>query len=190
MESAVPRYAQRALEPHADSPPSPIVSVDAELVRLARGRLALRYRAGGDLSRFVLPEPADPARADELWKHTCFEAFIRPESGDAYVEFNLAPSGQWAAYSFMGYRAGMANLDIPAPRIKLARHADWIELETELDLGGVAMLAGVPWRIALTAVIEDTAGARSHWAITHAPGKPDFHAAEGFAINVIPSETT
>jgi hypothetical protein len=42
-------------------------------------------------------------------------------------------------------------------------------------------------RIAMTAVIEDDAGSLSYWGLRHAPGKPDFHNPDGFALEIIRS---
>jgi hypothetical protein len=39
-------------------------------------------------------------------------------------------------------------------------------------------------RIALTAVVEDAAGELSYWSLRHAAGKPDFHHAEGFVLEL------
>jgi hypothetical protein len=39
-------------------------------------------------------------------------------------------------------------------------------------------------RIALAAVIEDDNGRLSYWGLRHAPGKPDFHHPNGFALEV------
>jgi hypothetical protein len=41
-----------------------------------------------------------------------------------------------------------------------------------------------PWRLGLSAVIEDTRGSLSYWALAHPPGKPDFHHADGFALEL------
>jgi hypothetical protein len=38
-----------------------------------------------------------------------------------------------------------------------------------------------PWRVGLSAVIEDTSGRKSYWALAHPPGKPDFHHEDCFA---------
>jgi hypothetical protein len=38
-----------------------------------------------------------------------------------------------------------------------------------------------PWRLGLSALIEDTSGCKSYWALAHPPGKPDFHHADCFA---------
>jgi hypothetical protein len=49
-------------------------------------------------------------------------------------------------------------------------------------------LPGLPrdgrWRLALSAVIEETNGGKSHWALAHPAGKPDFHHADGFTYEL------
>ena len=57
-------------------------------------------------SRIRVPPPGVPRIATDLWRHTCFEAFIAVEGLPAYHEFNFAPSGEWAIYAFAGYRDG------------------------------------------------------------------------------------
>ena len=42
------------------------------------------------------------------------------------------------------------------------------------------------WRLGLSAVIEDTSGRKSYWALAHPPGKPDFHHADCFAHEFSP----
>jgi hypothetical protein len=36
--------------------------------------------------------------------------------------------------------------------------------------------------IGLAAVIEEKSGTLSYWALRHAPGKPDFHHPDAFAL--------
>ena len=115
-------------------------------------------------------------RADELWRHTCFEAFVRPSPGDAYYEFNFAPSTQWAAYGFSGYRSGMrvAN-EIGAPFIEVQPSDERYALQASLDLERLPDLPkDAVWRLGLSAVIEETNGSISYWALTHPPGKRGF----------------
>jgi hypothetical protein len=38
--------------------------------------------------------------------------------------------------------------------------------------------------VGLCAVIEDEHGRLSYWALRHAPGKPDFHRRDGFALEL------
>jgi hypothetical protein len=144
-------------------------------------RLSLSYVLAADLARLAIPARVAAARADELWRHTCFEAFVRAAASDAYLELNFAPSTAWAAYRFAGYRDGMRNAEIAPPEIDFATAADRLTLTASVDLSTLPDLAAAArWRIALTAVIEDAAGALSYWSLAHAPGRPDFHHSAGF----------
>ena len=146
--------------------------------------LTLRYEATGDVAALSWPSAQSPMRADNLWRHTCFEAFVREEANDAYVELNFSPSTQWAAYRFSAYRAGMIPaLGVPMPRIKFERGAHAFVLTARVDLGAV-LRAGATWRCGLTAVIEETSGAKSYWALAHPSGAPDFHHGDGFIVEL------
>ncbi len=72
------------------------------------------------------------------------EVFVSPASADAYLEFNLAPQGQWAAYRFSGYRAGMAPLTaIRPPRIELRTQSDRLLLSADVELPAELAPAGL-----------------------------------------------
>ena len=68
--------------------------------RTPEGRLALAYSIEGDLKRLRVPRPRAPRIAHGLWQHTCCECFIARTGEPGYQEFNLAPSGERAAYRF------------------------------------------------------------------------------------------
>ena len=129
------------------------------------------------------------ARSDGLWQHTCFEAFVRGLSGTEYYEFNFAPSTQWAAYRFSGYRSGMCvAAEISAPLIEVRSSPDCFTLQASLELDRLSDLPRrASWRLGLSAVIEDTSGCKSYWALAHPPGKPDFHHADCFAHELSPA---
>jgi hypothetical protein len=145
---------------------SPVTTIRVSVVRSGRG-LRAHYRIEGDLSRVRIPPPAPARRADGLWRHTCCELFVARRDSTAYQEFNFSPSGEWAAYVFDGYRKLAGNLDM-APRIR-----DFLQVELEETEQGP---------IGVSAVIEDTDGNLSYWALRHAPGKPDFHHRDAFAL--------
>ena len=169
---------------HPDGAGASVTGIAVEAERSGPGRLALRYLVAGG-SGLVVPPPAPPERTDGLWRHTCFEAFLRAPGEAAYCEFNLSPSGQWAAYRFTGYREGMAPLEpLPTPAVAWRAAADGFELSCVLDLAEVPDLAGAPWRLALSAVIEAAAGRSSYWALAHPPGRADFHHLDGFALDL------
>jgi hypothetical protein len=175
---------RHALKLHPQSRCSAVRGIDVEAVRpWARG-LLLRYVVSGNIGALALPAVAAPARADELWRHTCFEAFIRPTPGAAYYEFNFAPSTQWAAYRFDSYRAGMrAAEDGGVPRIEVDQTPDRFTLQAALQWDASSELGReAPWLAGLSVVLENAGGQKSYWALAHPPGKPDFHHADCFAL--------
>lgn len=173
---------RRALRVHPAGDRGPVLHIEADISRPAPGVLALTYELTGAIDDLGIPAPAQPERTDNLWKRTCFEAFVGLGDGPGYLEFNVSPSGQWAAYRFEDYRAGMAPLDLASPGVTVARAQHALTLEARLDLSDVADLEpNRPWRLGLSAVIQQADGRIAYWALAHAPGKPDFHHAEGFA---------
>ncbi len=166
---------------HPDSPSSAVNTVEVEVTPRPHNGLELRYRVTGRIGEIAFPALAR-GRADDLWKHTCFELFIRPAGGDGYHEFNFSPSMQWAAYGFDGYRSGMRSADeLGTLDFRLGGHAGLYDLQVALDLEGV-IPADADWRLALAAVIEEKSGQLSYWALAHAEGKPDFHHPDAFAL--------
>jgi hypothetical protein len=170
---------------HPDFPCSAVAALEVEAARTGPRTLALRYALSGRIDELALPSPAQPRRVDELWRHTCFEAFVRPETGDAYYEFNFAPSTEWAAYGFTAYREGMRSPEgVGDPRISTQTGPDRFLLQAVLDLEALDLPADAPWKLGLTAVIEAASGERSFWALAHAPGRPDFHHPDCFAARI------
>jgi hypothetical protein len=172
---------RHALTRHPATPCAAVEAIVAEVERGDGGRLVVRFHLTGRIEALVLPALAGPQRTDELWRHTCFEAFVRPGSGGPYLEFNLAPSGRWAAYAFDGYRAGMRNAeDVAAPGIELTQTPESLCLSATLS----GLPPDAPLRLGLSAVIEEAGGRISYWALAHPPGRPDFHAADCFALEL------
>lgn len=170
-----------ALKLHPDSRCDAVTAIAVEVVRPCAGALQLSYEAIGAIDGLSLPGIAAPARAEELWRHTCFEAFIRPATGDAYFEFNFAPSTQWAAYRFDGYRSGMHDAAVGEPRIEVRSLPERFRLQGALELGA---LPRGPWKLGISAVIEEARGRLSYWALKHPPGRPDFHHADCFTCEI------
>jgi hypothetical protein len=167
------------LRPHPDTPSRAVETVEVEVEPVSAAQLRLRYVVAGEIAALALPEAMTPERADELWKATCFEAFATCGDSEAYREFNFSPSTRWAAYDFDNYRSGMRDADVLAPRIEGRHGRAHYELHVAFDLPGEG-----PWRVGLTAVIEETSGVKSYWALAHPPGKPDFHHADGFVLEL------
>ena len=183
---------RQTLQLHPDSRCDAVRRIDVEVARAGPERLTLHYVVTGAAGDLTLPLPAAPDRTDGLWRRTCFEAFLRPGVGEPYYEFNFAPSTQWAAYWFSAYRQGMQPaMGIAPPRIALRRRADGLEVDVALVLDRAPGLPrAAPWRLGLSAVIEEANGRISHWALAHPPGDPDFHHADAFALQLPGTETS
>jgi hypothetical protein len=176
---------QLNLVPHPATPPSvPAFKVWARVDHAASfGAMAttnIWFGIGAPAARFVIPDALEPARADNLWQSTCFEAFLTWEGTDAYREWNFAPSGNWAAYDFSGYREGMSKADVAAPPyIRLEDNLTWWTLGATISIE-----SDQSWQLGLSAVLEEKDGTKSYWALAHAAEKPDFHHADCFVARL------
>ncbi len=172
-----------ALAPHPSAPSDAVRAIEARVARAPDGMLTLTYSLEGDVSRMRLPAPRLARRAEGLWRHTCFEAFIAPDPGPAYLELNFSPSGEWASYAFSAYRNGKAVAeDTEAPTIAVERGASGVTIDAAICL--TRLRGGASARVALAAVIEESSGSLSYWALEHPPGKPDFHDPRSFALQI------
>ena len=155
------------LTPHPNTQIATVQSIDCAVWQ-DNGRWHFRYLVEG-AEDLILPDRIEPARTVNLWKTTCFEAFVGLKGG-SYVELNFSPSGQWAAYRFDGPRQGMC--DEPAEvEVWLEGGEGWIAVEAAVE--SAALKPGAV--LALTAVIEEQGGHKSYWALAHPTGAPDFH---------------
>lgn len=161
---------------HPDSRPGAVRRLSARVERGGAG-LLLHFILEGDLERLRLPAPGPARIAPRLWERTCCEIFVARAGLPAYHEFNLSPSGEWAAHAFERYREGAMLEDAALdPRIAVRREAGKLELDALIRIEGERLLIG------LAAVIEAADGSLSYWALRHPPGKPDFHHRDGFAL--------
>lgn len=175
---------RRTLIPYPGSSCDAIEGITVEVTRPTPSSLSLHYEVVGNISKLVVPAWTSRSRADELWRTTCFEAFVSGSNTPVYYEFNLSPSSQWAAYRFNGYRDGMTpqegvELDGVTPSASSWRMSLFAVLHLDrLDL------AATPWRLAISAVMEETSGPMSYWALAHPSDKPDFHHPDSFVLEL------
>lgn len=168
---------------HPCTPAQHVRGIEVLAGRGTAGELRLDYLLNGDCTALRVPGPAAPVRRDGLWRHTCFEAFVTGGEGTAYREFNFSPSGEWAAYGFPVRRRDMQPLRLSRPpRIEITMAAESLRLYAsvacaDLPFDGVL-------RIGLAAVIEDSGGVLSYFALAHAGAEPDFHDPAGFILSL------
>jgi hypothetical protein len=172
-----------ALACHPETPSQPVSTIRARVSQSHKGGIAITYFIEGQISRLCLPGRSAPSRVDGLWQHTCFEAFVAIKGAPAYREFNFAPSGQWAAYAFQGYRDGGLLPQAPDPQITRRASGNCFELDALIQEASLPPLpVNARLLLALSAVIEEQDGVISYWALKHPPGRPDFHHASAFVL--------
>ena len=172
---------------HPSSRAEAVRAIQVLVCRSAGADLRITFRLDGEIPRIRVPSPGEPRIGTQLWRHTCFEAFVAVEGQRAYHEFNFAPSGEWAVHAFRGYRDG-GPLDSEMMRPHIAVHAadSRLELDACVRLDSLsAVHRHAALRMGLSAVIEARDGL-SYWALRHPGDKPDFHNADGFALRLEP----
>ncbi|CAM3207822.1 hypothetical protein SPAN111604_10315 [Sphingomonas antarctica] len=176
-----------SLIPHPSSRPHRDVAVQVTVEAAGRG-YALAYQVAG-VSRLCI-DGRGVGRTDELWRHTCFELFVRTVGATAYREFNFAPTAAWAMYDFDDWRSGMRSPPVKhTPGVVDGRisgrkptfgaYALYVTIDA-------ALLPQGPMIAAPTAVIEAIDGSKSYWAMAHPPGEPNFHHPACFALDLSP----
>jgi hypothetical protein len=187
--TAVDSFLDVPLLAHARDSAGPVQSLSVSGTLHRSGGLTVEFQLAAELRNVrLMPAVCQPQRRDELWRHTCFELFVRCDNEPRYCEFNFAASGDWAAYEFGDYRA--APHDAPQPPIEVTVHTTaqgQVRLRARIDLPAAfardrAALDAASWQLNCAAVIEAADGALSHWAIHHPRTQPDFHDPEGFRI--------
>ena len=152
-----------------------IDGVSAGLTRSGPSTLGLEFRVNALRGVLSLTDGSGERR-NGLWKSTCFELFIGEPLTSEYREFNFSPGGDWAAYHFDGYRAGMRNEELPMPpEIISDWKTDSLVLNAQLSLHDLSDGS----RLNFAAVIDERDFHQSLWATDHAE-KPDFHARHCF----------
>lgn len=167
---------------HPDHPASGVDSLEV-LIHQDAGELALTYDLRGQLSQLAIPTGTGGSRRDELWKHTCFELFLKDDESNEYIELNFSPNGDWAAYLFESYRQGRTDLACAPPQIATRADDKGLHVSVRMPLTALDLGTGQVW-LGPAAIISSQSGARSFWALHHPEDNPDFHLTENFKISL------
>lgn len=182
-----------ALSLHPSETRTPRHRISAAARRVpGSAHVTLRFEVQG-ADEILWPKSADsPVRRDELWKTTCLESFVAVGFNGAgaseYEEFNFSPSGDWAAYRFDSYRAGMKNAEVETPHAVRRESSRPGVAVFEIDFslsGGFDDHLSRPLAISLTAVMVEKSDSQPfYWALSHVGSKPDFHLRESFSLEL------
>ena len=143
-------------------------------------KLRVEYDIYGALDLLVIPPykaASDKSRCDGLWRHTCFELFVK--DGDRqvedYLECNFSPSGDWNIYSFESYRTGMRPAAVKSePVIVVQKTSKIFSITVEADLDGlIPVIGGID--VGVSCVVEGEGEMLGYWALSHPRNEPDFH---------------
>jgi len=175
-----------ALVRHPHSPSHAVEALEVHVVRTAERKLSLHYAVLGDLARISIPAPAIRRIGWKLWRQTCCEVFLRANDAEPYPEFNFSPSGEWIAYAFTRYREVAALTDDSLdPQVLVEPRPGRLALYALVNLPRLGAAYGRgPVHVGLAAIIDEQDGGQSYWALRHAPGKPDFHQRDAFALEL------
>jgi hypothetical protein len=157
-----------------------VQALEVQVLEASAAALSLRYVLDASLHRLRIPPSRAARHTDELWRHTCFEAFLRERDSAAYCELNVSPSSEWALYSFSGYRTAMAPVNGAIPEVHIQRTAHRLQMDVRLDLRSLSR----PGALAVAAVLEDENARLSYWALKHPASRPDFHHPDAFAFEL------
>ena len=121
-------------------------------------------------------------RRDDLWQHTCFEAFLTIPGEESYWELNLAPGGAWNLYRLSSYRSPLQP-ELTVQQLPLSCHLGQgcLDLETVVPLPA-PLAAAATLQLSLCAVLEAEGGELSYWALHHPGSEADFHRRDGFSL--------
>ena len=160
------------LVPHPAYAPKSVNSVTSRIVGRDPNWLRVRWRIEG-VQSLIVPKFAGRGRADGLWQTTCYELFVKPRGGTAYLEFNLSPSERWNVYAFDAPRTGMRELPMdrePDCTMRLGSSFAIFDAAIPVDV-----IPSADCDYGMTCVIEEQGGTKSYWALCHAGDAPDFH---------------
>lgn len=168
---------------HPSTPNSLQIAISSNATHLANGELQLDYILQGDLEQIRLPQQCKPEQKDDLWQHTCFEAFIGFSGEMHYHEYNISPSGCWAIYAFKDYRQQKRYKPPHEPKIEMIQGKHQLEIKVSLAASTLpTSLTNQALQIGLNAVIESKHQQKTYWALNHPLDTPDFHHHRGFVL--------
>lgn len=168
---------------HPAMPHPDVKSLEVNVELTPEGDLVLLYQLNADLTQFIIPVTKPAAQTDGLWEHVCFEAFIAVVGQPDYLEYNFAPSGQWAAYAFSDYRVRRERTFSQTPKLDIIQMPEQLLMLAIINAKDLPVNPqALPLAIGLATVLEAVDTSLSYWALQHPLQNPDFHHRSGFTL--------
>lgn len=170
-----------------DSFSAPNISIEAELNQNS-DCLFLSFRINNEFN-LVDHGNGTPKkeRVTGLWEKTCFELFIKNESGQ-YLEFNFSPVFEWDCFYFNRKGESLKRwekMQMPVTDILLSE-ADFLHFSViKKDFFPEGFFdSGRDLQVGISSVIKEKSGRLSYWALSHADSRPNFHDFRSFVALV------
>ena len=75
-------------------PSRDIDAIDVRVESATSGILTLTFVLHFDHATLRIPVERPSRQVDELWRHTCFGAFLMAGNGPGYREYDFSPTGE------------------------------------------------------------------------------------------------
>jgi len=160
------------LFPYAKISNAPIIEVSFSLTPQ---HLLLSFVLSGVSDNYLFDTKNHAKRADELWKATCFEAFIKNPNSKEYWELNIAPSGAWNFYYFSDYKKDMQEeRRVLTPKVLFKQKRDEVYVNVEMNFTEKLFDGRGEFNLAL--ILLNVEGKREFFTLNPKEGVADFHA--------------
>ena len=141
---------------------------------LTSQRLELSFVLQGVDNHYLFERESQVKRADELWKATCFEMFIKNSNAKEYWELNIAPNGSWNFYRFSDYKKDMQEESrVLTPKVLFKQERDEVSVSIKVDFMEKLFDERVDFNLAL--ILLDMEGKRHFFTLNPKDGVADFH---------------
>ena len=134
----------------------------------------LEFIIRGNLEEYIFAQSATKQRANELWKHTCFELFFGDKKRASYIEINISPSTAWNIYQFHHHRVfDKEEASLFHPLIKTLKIEDEYRLLFEHKFDKIPLDKELIFNLAV--ILLDKNKKRYFYTIKKKNEEVDFH---------------
>lgn len=112
-----------------------------------------------------------------LWEGTCFEAFLRNETTNQYLEFNFSGTGWWNAFLFEKKGQDLSEylpIKIESHRFIKSKRFRSFEFSVKTSLLPFDFNQG-KFSLGLSTILVNDHHEKEYFALKHLKDQPDFH---------------